>query len=47
MHERWLREVENGRGPDVIEFVHAAIPDEIDLQLREARTKGSREVTPG
>ena len=45
MCERWLSEVENGRVPDSIEFVHVEIPDDLDLKLKASREAASREVT--
>ena len=47
MYERWLREVENGRVPNCIEFVHVEIPNELNSKLEKSRRKASREVTPG
>ena len=46
MYERWLAEVESGRVPDSIEFVHVDIPHELDRKLRASRQAASREVTP-
>ena len=47
MYERWLSEVERGRVPDSIEFVHVHVPDDLDTQLRASRAEASREVTGG
>ena len=47
MYERWLREVENGRVPNSIDFVHVEIPNELNSKLETSRRKASREVTPG
>ena len=46
MYKRWLSEVQNGRVPDSIEFVHVEVPEELDLQLKASRRAASREVTP-
>jgi hypothetical protein len=40
------KEVESGRVPPSIEFVHAEIPPELARRLRNARRRASREVTP-
>ena len=47
MYEKWLSEVESGRVPDSIEFVHVEIPHNLDLELKSSRARASREVTPG
>lgn len=46
MYDQWLKERENGRVPDAIEFVHVEIPDELDARLRASRSRASREVSP-
>ena len=46
MYERWLKECENGRVPDSIEFVHVKIPQELNARLRASKKSASREVTP-
>ena len=46
MYERWLAEVESGRVPDSIEFVHVDIPHDLDRKLQASRQAASREVTP-
>ena len=46
MYERWLSEVEGGRVPDCIEFLHVEIPDDLNLKLKASRRAASREVTP-
>ena len=46
MYERWLSEVDSGRVPNSIEFVHVEIPEDLDLKLRASRRTASREVTP-
>ena len=46
MYEQWLKEVENGRVPSSIDFVHVEIPGDLNSKLLEARRKASREVTP-
>jgi hypothetical protein len=47
MFERWLKEQENGRVPNSIEFMLAEIPDELRKELIDARRKASDEVSPG
>ncbi|MCY4350408.1 MAG: hypothetical protein OXC25_11240 [Thiotrichales bacterium] len=46
MYDRWLSEVESGRVPASIEFVHVDIPDHLETQLQASRRAASREVTP-
>ena len=46
MYERWLSEVEKGRVPDCVQFVHVEIPEELNRKLKESRLAASREVTP-
>ena len=46
MHELCLREVEAGRVPQGIDFVHAAVPLQLRERLDAAREASSREVTP-
>lgn len=46
MFKRWSKELENGRVPDAITFVHVRIPRELDEQLKAARSRASREVSP-
>ena len=47
MYARWVKEVEIGRVPSSIEFVHVAIPEDLNLKLRVSCQEASREVTPG
>ena len=47
MHGWWLREAAKRRVPTEIEFLHAAIPNDLDTVLRASRRTASREVTPG
>ena len=37
MYEQWLKEVEKGRVPDSIEFVHVKIPEDLDRALQASR----------
>jgi len=46
MYERCMKEVEGGRVPDSIEFVHAEIPTELNAKLRIARKIASDETGP-
>lgn len=46
MHARWDREVEAGRVPSSIEFVHVEIPQHLNLKLQASRQRASLEVTP-
>ena len=45
MHTWWLSEVDRGRVPAEIEFLHATIPDVLDSALRTSRQQASQEVT--
>jgi hypothetical protein len=46
MYDLCVREKEAGRVPPEIEFAHAQIPDDLANQLRQARKRASREVSP-
>ena len=46
MYARWDREVEAGRVPSSIEFVHVEIPQDLNLKLQASRQRASQEVTP-
>ncbi len=46
MYARWGREVEAGRVPSSIEFVHVEIPQDLNLKLQASRRRASQEVTP-
>jgi hypothetical protein len=41
-----LQEIDEVRIPTSIEFVHAPIPAELEMRLRDARQVASREVLP-
>lgn len=46
MYALCQRELESGRAPKEIEFVHAPLPEELALKLLAARKVGSDEVSP-
>ena len=46
MYKQWLKECDNGRVPNSIEFVHVEIPGDLDDRLRASRSKASLEVSP-
>ena len=46
MYEQWQKEINGGRVPDRIEFVHVDLPVELDARLKGARKKASDEVRP-
>lgn len=46
MHAWWLKEAARGRVPAEIEFLHAALPDELNAILQDSRRRASEEVTP-
>ena len=46
MYERWLSEVDKGRVPNCVQFVHVKLPEDLDWKLKESRLAASREVTP-
>jgi len=46
MYDRCLAERDGGRVPLEIEFVLAAIPDELRARLKKAKDESSREVSP-
>ena len=46
MYALCIRELESGRAPKEIEFVHAPLPDELANRLLAARKVGSDEVSP-
>lgn len=46
MFDFWKGEVEAGRVPSSIEFMHASIPEELEARLRDSRSRASREVSP-
>ena len=45
MYARWLKEIEIGRVPTGIEFVHVEIPEHLNAELRDSRRKASQEMT--
>jgi hypothetical protein len=46
MHALFQRELDSGRVPKEIEFVHVPLPDELAVRLAAARKLGSDEVSP-
>lgn len=46
MYRRCLSEVESGRVPPEIEFMHASIPADYRERLEKAKAKSSAEVSP-
>jgi len=46
MYKRCLAEADGGRVPPEIEFVLAAIPDDLRAKLEKAKAKSSAEVSP-
>jgi len=46
MYDRCMVELQNGRVPSSIEFIHAQIPQELDDKLISARRRASNEVSP-
>ena len=46
MFEHWQKEVDGGRVPSIIEFVHVELPVDLDARLKGARRKASEEVSP-
>lgn len=46
MFIEWGKEIEKGRVPGTIEFMHVQIPRELDEKLRVSRGRASREVSP-
>ena len=46
MYAQWRKEVENGRVPGMVEFVHVPIPDELGERLKMSRRRASHEVSP-
>lgn len=45
MHALCKRELDGGRAPKEIEFIHAPLPDELAIRLVAARKIGSDEVS--
>lgn len=46
MYERCLAERDRGRVPDMIEIVHAQLPEQLSNQLKQSREEASLEVRP-
>jgi hypothetical protein len=46
MYERCQRELDAGRLPKEVEFLHAPLPDDLAERLFGARQNGSNEVSP-